>query len=157
MRRVMLERPTRPTSSWLAQRRLPSMDAVSADIHLLTSSLRQLAAAVTAEARSVQHEPFCSTTAGCSATSGSGRKLLQAADVGIAAQLASLTAAASSSLGQVSVSSQQTSAAVDPVVVSVGCHQYEHCIQECVASARTACVAACPYELGCASCLLELT
>lgn len=105
----------------------PPQVAVDANIQAMLSSLRQLAAAVTAEARSVQHSALSRTsttacsnsnTEGCSASrhTSKGRRLLQATDTGIAAQLTSMTSAASSSLAPVSLTGQQTSAAVDPVV-----------------------------------------
>jgi hypothetical protein len=94
--------------------------AVTADFQTMTSSLRQLAAAVTHEAHVVQHSALtknaCGSTSSCIAAGR--RRLLQATDAGIAAQLASVTAAATSSLAPTSVTGQQTSAAVDPVVVS---------------------------------------
>jgi PKD repeat protein len=121
-----------PTCSKVSSRRLESIhqqqaerqDLVEYNLHAMISSLRQLAAAVTAEARHAQQAALskspviCDTTAGCSGSGRNGRQLLQAADSGIAARLASMTAAASSSLGPVSMTGQQTSAAVDPVVVS---------------------------------------
>jgi hypothetical protein len=93
------------------QRRAPTADELSAGIQAMVANLRQLAAAVTAEGQSVQAQPK-------HAAGQRGRRLLQVADTGIAAQLASMASAASRSLGQVYVTSQQTSAAVDPVVVS---------------------------------------
>jgi hypothetical protein len=108
-------------------------DAVDANVYIMISTLKKLAATVTAEAQAVQHAALtnkhttCSTAADCSTPTRIGRQLLQAADSGIAAQLASMTAAATNSLGPVSMSGQQTSASVDPAVVSVpGMHSEHH-------------------------------
>lgn len=101
--------PTMPAAiKQPAQRHAPTTDEMSTSIQAMLGNLRQLAAAVTAEVQAVQALPG----------GHRGRLLLQATDTGIAAQLASMAAAATRSLGQVTVSSQQTSAAVDPVAVS---------------------------------------
>lgn len=126
----------------------PPQVAVDANIQAMLSSLRQLAAAVTAEARSVQHSALSRTsttacsnsnTEGCSASrhTSKGRRLLQATDTGIAAQLTSMTSAASSSLAPVSLTGQQTSAAVDPVVVST-CLLAVCCVEALAAQWRLA-------------------
>jgi PKD repeat protein len=102
----------------------PPGHAFSADIRTLTNSLRQLATAVTHEAHLAQHAALtrtaCSTASSCS--NAGRRRLLQATDTGIVAQLASMTAAAASSLAPTSVTGQQTSAEVDPVMVSTAVH-----------------------------------
>jgi hypothetical protein len=102
---------TLATMKHTAQRKPPTAGEVATGIHAMNTNLGQLAAAVTAEAQVVQALPG-------HATSPRGRRLLQVAETGIAAQLASMTAAASRSLGALNVTSQQTSAAVDPIVVS---------------------------------------
>jgi hypothetical protein len=122
-----------------------TVDAVSADIQSMFSSLKHLAAAVTSEACAAQHAalakaPQCSNTEDCSATGHLHGRLLQSTNTGLAAQLASVSAAAASNLGTVScpvdqmlclflgnaslipnqeVTTRQTTAAMDPTVVSI--------------------------------------
>jgi hypothetical protein len=123
----------------------PTLDAVETNIQSMVSNLKHLAAAVTSEARSAQHAaltnvPQCTNTADCSTTGHLHRRLLQSSDTGLAAQLASVSAAAASNLGTVScpvdqmlclflgnaslipnqdVTTRQTTAVVDPVMVSI--------------------------------------